>query len=77
LNGAAILHGSIYEGNKRLRPRRASEYLGLSESTLNKWRCTGTGPRYSKLGGKIVVYDVDDLDRFAAARQRQSTSEAE
>ena len=34
-----------------------------------------TGPRYSKLGSRLVVYDERDLDEFLDARKRKSTSE--
>ena len=52
----------------------ASGYTGVSASTLAKLRLTGSGPRYSKLG-KIVLYDVTDLDEWIASRKRRSTSE--
>ncbi len=57
------------------RPPAAGDYLGgVSTSTLAKWRLTGTGPAYSKLG-RICVYNVADLDDFLAARRRLSTSD--
>jgi hypothetical protein len=36
--------------DRTLTVRGAANYLGLSPSTLNKLRCTGTGPIYFKLG---------------------------
>jgi hypothetical protein len=36
----------------------------------------GTGPRYQKLGKRIVVYDIADLKAFAAEGSRSSTLEA-
>jgi predicted DNA-binding transcriptional regulator AlpA len=47
----------------------------MGESTLEKLRLTGDGPRYSKLGKRTVVYDEGDLDEYAAARRRRSTSD--
>jgi predicted DNA-binding transcriptional regulator AlpA len=70
------MHGSGYKGHKRLRTRAAADYLGVGKSTLEKWRVVGGGPRYSKIGPRIVVYDTDDLDEFAARGLRSSTSEA-
>jgi len=58
----------------RLRTRQAAEVLGLSFRTLQKWRQTGAGPRYAKLGDS-VVYDTRDLELFARARMRASTSD--
>lgn len=50
-----------------LKTPEAAAYLGLSRRTLEKWRATGKGPRYSRLG-RSVVYAVADLDDFARAR---------
>ena len=52
----------------------AATYLGLGKSTLDKWRLIGGGPKFCTLGRR-VVYDPDDLDAFANARKRTSTSE--
>jgi hypothetical protein len=74
--------------NKRQRKRRAAPakvavrwlttpeaaaYANLSRSTLEKLRCLGGGPAYSK-PGRIVVYDIALLDRFIEARRCASTS---
>lgn len=66
------MHPSEYK--RRLRTPEAATYLGLSKSTLEKYRLTGDGPRYAKLG-KIVAYLPEDLDAWANARTRLSTSE--
>jgi predicted DNA-binding transcriptional regulator AlpA len=50
-------------------------YLSLSKSWLDKKRLSGGGPPYLKLGRR-VVYDVADLDAWAASNKRQTTSEA-
>ena len=48
-----------------LRTPEAARFLGLSGRTLEKHRTYGTGPRYSKLGGR-VVYRLEDLQAWAA-----------
>ena len=53
-----------------------AEYLGLSVSTLNKWRCLGGGPKFLKLG-RAVRYSIPDLQNYIIRRQVQSTSEYE
>lgn len=58
----------------KLDVQEAATWLGLSVSTLNKLRLTGEGPRYYKLGRR-VVYDLCDLEAWAAERVRRSTSE--
>jgi len=57
-----------------LKVREAATRLGLSASTLNKWRTQGRGPRYVKLG-RSVFYRPADLDAWLVDRVRSSTSE--
>ena len=57
-----------------VRTHDAAAFLGLSGRTLEKHRCTGTGPVFRKLGGR-VVYAIDDLEAWAAERARNSTSD--
>jgi hypothetical protein len=57
-----------------LNERLAAERLGLSHRTLQRWRVIGGGPVYRKLRA-AVRYDERDLDAFAAAGSRTSTSD--
>lgn len=57
-----------------LRTVEAARLLGLSGRTLEKHRTYGTGPTYSKIGGR-VVYAVVDLQAWAARGERRSTSD--
>ena len=52
---------------------RAADHLGLSARTLEKWRTTGGGPLFVKLGRR-VAYRIADLDSWVAAQVRSSTS---
>jgi predicted DNA-binding transcriptional regulator AlpA len=61
-------------GRKRHSVADAADYVGLSESTLNKLRMTGAGPRFLKLGRRIL-YDTSALDDWMGARERVSTSD--
>jgi predicted DNA-binding transcriptional regulator AlpA len=63
-----------YAGRRKLRTPDAAAYVGLAASTLNKMRVRGDGPVYSKLG-RIVVYDVADLDGWLEVNKRASTSD--
>ena len=44
----------------------------MSQRTLERWRWVGTGPRFLKLGGKIV-YRLADVELFEAERLRTKT----
>ena len=57
-----------------LRTPEAARFVGLSIRTLEKHRIYGTGPRYAKLGGR-VVYSLEDLQAWVASAVRASTSD--
>lgn len=59
---------------KMLRTPDAAAYCGSSSSTFEKLRLQGGGPRYVKIGRR-VVYDPADLDQWLAENRRRSTSE--
>lgn len=60
---------------RKMRTKEAAHYVGLSPSTLEKMRVYGGGCRYTKLG-RVVVYDVADLDSWVAQNSRTTTSDA-
>jgi hypothetical protein len=51
----------------------AAAYLRSAKATLDKLRINGGGPLYTKMGRR-VIYHINDLDSFAAGKQRESTS---
>lgn len=59
---------------RMLRTAEAAEYCGSSASTFEKLRLYGGGPRFVKIGRR-VVYDPADLDAWLAAHRRTSTSD--
>ena len=58
----------------RLTVLKAAEYVGLAASTLNMMRTDGKGPKFAKLGRR-VVYDTKDLDTWLERNKRSSTSD--
>jgi predicted DNA-binding transcriptional regulator AlpA len=56
------------------RTPEAALYVGLSASTLEKFRLTGEGPIYYKAGRKIILYRREDLDEWLNQRRCRSTS---
>ena len=46
----------------------------ISARTLERWRWTGDGPAFLKIGGR-VVYRLEDVLAYEQARQRRSTAE--
>ena len=53
----------------------AAELLGVRPKTLTRWRWTGDGPRFKRIGPKAIRYDPRDLEEFIAAGDRASTSD--
>lgn len=69
----------------RIKRAEASAYLkqrhGLERTpgTLAKLACLGGGPAFRKVGARCVLYDIEELDRWATetiGTPRRSTSEA-
>ena len=48
---------------------------GISHRTLERWRWTGEGPKFLKVGGR-VVYRLCDIEEYEQAMIRSSTSDA-
>ena len=44
----------------------------LSPRTLERWRFTGEGPQFVKLGGR-VIYRLEDIEAYEAEQIRQMT----
>ena len=57
-----------------LTQRQAAETLALSERTLERFRVTGAGPKFVRLG-KSIRYRLADLEAWIASRVVGSTSE--
>jgi hypothetical protein len=53
---------------------QAGAHLNLSPRTLEKLRTIGGGPRFRKLGRR-VVYKTADLDAWAESRSCEGTSD--
>jgi hypothetical protein len=46
-----------------LRVDAASDFIGVDKVTMGNWRSQGIGPRFRRLGARII-YEVDELVRF-------------
>jgi hypothetical protein len=57
-----IKHFNQFELAKRWR---------ISPRTLERWRWLAEGPRYLKIGGR-VVYRIEDIEAYEAAKVREA-----
>jgi len=48
----------------RLRAVEVSYWLGVSRSTLAKWRMNGNGPPYHRLGPRLVYYKRSEVESW-------------
>lgn len=63
---------SIIPKRRRVDSTGAAEITGYASETLANLRWKGAGPPYYELGEgrrKKIVYDVDELERWLAARR--------
>jgi predicted site-specific integrase-resolvase len=60
---------------RHLNQRQLARRWCMSPRTLERWRWTGEGPKFLKLGGRIV-YREDDVEAYEAERLHASTTEA-
>ncbi len=44
----------------------------ISHRTLERWRWSGQGPRFLKIGGR-VIYRLADIEAYETAQLRSST----
>ena len=58
---------------KHLNQIDLSDRWNISHRTLERWRWTGEGPHFIKLGGR-VVYRLEDVEAYEEASVRSSTS---
>ena len=56
-----------------ITPRTLAARWGLSEKTLERWRMTGNGPTFLKLGSR-VLYRMDDVYAHEEQRTRRCTA---
>lgn len=48
----------------RLRAAQIASYLGVTRSTLAKWRMKDIGPIYHRCGPRIVYYYKAEVDQW-------------
>lgn len=58
--------------SSRLDTQQAATYIPCAKSTLDKLRVKGGGPRFIKIG-KRVLYDTLDIDHWLENQKRAST----
>jgi excisionase family DNA binding protein len=62
--------------SSNLNIAETAKYLGVPARTLDRWRISGQGPKFVRLGPRQVRYRVADLDEYLQANTFSSIAEA-
>ncbi|MCO4092830.1 MAG: DNA-binding protein [Sphingorhabdus sp.] len=57
-----------------INAKQTAQHLCIIEGTLAKWRLTGEGPKFLRVGRRIA-YDPRDVQTWLDARRVSSTSQ--
>ena len=49
------------------------KYLPIAAQTAARWACSGEGPRFIKVGRRLVAYRAGDLREWLQGRARENT----
>jgi excisionase family DNA binding protein len=66
----------VIDQQNTLTPKKAAQYLGISDAALRLWRSEGRGPRFFRAGEKLIRYRRADLDYWIEARLSEPTPAA-
>jgi hypothetical protein len=58
---------------RHLTQRQLADRWQMSPRTLERWRWLGEGPRFLKIGSR-VVYRLQDIEHYEAEQLRDSTT---
>jgi predicted DNA-binding transcriptional regulator AlpA len=61
--------------DEAISTRVASRLTGVSVCTLETWRSRGGGPKFIKIGAKMVRYQRRSLLEWMASQERRNTSD--
>lgn len=65
---------SFTSNGENLNTKEAALYLRVSTQWLEKLRCWGNGPKYYKIGTR-VIYSKENLDEWVSNKKRLHTSD--
>ena len=72
--GAQTMHNNTIGSDSLLTTHEAAEKLRSTPASLARWRTTGLGPRFVKVGRR-VCYRHEDLEHWVKQQTRQHTAQ--
>lgn len=55
-----------------LRTKQVAAWVGVEDSTLRVWRFQGTGPKWFKIGPRLVGYKRSDVEAWLEAQYEEA-----
>jgi hypothetical protein len=62
----------MMNNSKHLTPVELAERLAVSLRSLERWRVTGEGPAYLRVGARRILYPLPAVEAWEGARQHAS-----
>ena len=61
------------DDNALIRRVDLPQYIPVASQTLARWACEGQGPRFIKVGRRLVAYRAGDLKAWLHSNRRNNT----
>ena len=58
-----------------IRRSELPKFLPIAAQTAARWACEGQGPRFIKVGRRLVAYRAGDLREWLQGRVRENTTQ--
>lgn len=68
------MSAAVERGVQHLHQTDLARRWRISPRTLERWRWLGQGPRYLKVGGR-VVYRAEDVEAYEAQQAREAVAD--
>ncbi len=68
---------STAKDDNLLKEDSAARILGVKVKTMQKWRWTGSGPKFVKISGRCVRYRRMDIDEWVDSHLISSAEDIE
>lgn len=68
LTGNQVNPSGAYSSSRLLTEKQVAEILSTTTRTLQRWRTTGEGPAWSRLGVRLVRYSAADVESWRTGR---------
>ena len=47
-----------------LNTRQVAKRYGVRAQTVRRWRVEGQGPKFVRIGGRLIRYRIEDLEAY-------------